>query len=305
MAIEDIGWARHVKKLAFPAVDEITDGNLHIKVFYGGVLGDDEEVIAKMASGMLQGAGLAGLGAGILCPEMNVVQLPFLFENYEEVDHIKAAMKDDFDLVMEKNGYFLLIWMDQDFDQVLSSDRPMARVEDFSGVPFITWQGELEKALLQRLGAEPISVRVTEVSSWVRQGNTDAAIGPAIWVVGAQLHNRIRYINPMKIRYSPSAIVVTLSAWRALPVTYRNQLLARQEALTAQICEAVRRDNQECLEALYAYGLIRVEPTPGDMAALKTTTRPLWNQMAGSLYPQALLDKLLDRLAEFRASRKK
>ena len=73
LAPEGIGWSQHIKEFVFPFINEATEGNLSVKVFWGGVIGDDETAIEKMKAGVMEGAGLAGHGATMLCPEFAVV----------------------------------------------------------------------------------------------------------------------------------------------------------------------------------------------------------------------------------------
>lgn len=105
LAPKGVGWARHINETVLPAVREATDGNLAIKNYWGGVMGDEEDYIRKMHIGQLQGAGMSGQGAVLVCPEMAVVELPFMFQNYDEVDYIKSKMKQTFDGIMRENGY--------------------------------------------------------------------------------------------------------------------------------------------------------------------------------------------------------
>ncbi len=300
LAPDGVGWAKHIKSVVLPAIKEATNGNMVIKTYWGGVMGDEEDYIKKMRIGQIQGAGFAGQGTVLVCPEMAVLTLPFLFENYAEVDYIKKMMSPTFDGLMRQNGYFMLFLADQDFDQVLSTKKPIARLEDFKGVRFVEWYGAIEVDLLQTLGAQPIQVSVPEISASLRQGTFDAAIGPSLWVVGAQLHTSIHYINPMKIRYSPSLIAVTMDAWQSLPEEYRKKYFNMRDRVMNEYCARVREDNAKGLEALYSYGVKKVQTSPADLAALKKKTRAVWTHMAGDLYPKELLDEVLAYLEEFR-----
>ena len=53
-----------------------------------------------------------------------------------------------------------------------------------------------------------------------------AVMAPALWMVGSQLYTTVKHVNPVKIRYSPAAVFVTLEAWRSIPETYRQEILS-------------------------------------------------------------------------------
>ncbi|MBW1989776.1 MAG: TRAP transporter substrate-binding protein DctP [Deltaproteobacteria bacterium] len=303
LAPQGVGWARHIEGLVLPAIKEATDGYLAVKTYWGGVMGDEEDYIRKMHIGQLHGAGMSGQGAVMVCPEMAVVELPFMFRNFDEVDYIKTRMSETFDGIMRENGYFMVAWVDQDLDQIYSIKAPIAEPRDFENTTFITWYGPLEETLLRTLGAKIIPVNVPEVPSAIRQGMADAAIGPALFTVGAQLYTVYKYVTPINIRYSPSVIVVTNEAWAKLPEKYHGKFYDLRDDLMTRFALAVRKDNQEALNAMYKYGIKKVEPSPQQLAALKKRCLPLWDKMADTLYPRELLDEMLIYLAEYRGEK--
>lgn len=304
LAPDGVGWARHIKDVVLPAVREATENNMAVKIYWGGVMGDEEEYVKKMRIGQLQGAGMAGQGATLICPEMAVLELPFIFRSWQEVDYIKRVMSPTFDGLMRENGYFMLAWADQDFDQIYSLNKPIADAKDFAGQRFVEWYGPIEVDTLEALKAQPIPVQVPEITSAVRQGQFDAAIGPGLWIVGAQLYTVIKYVNPIKIRYSPSLIVVTMDAWNELPDAYKQKLYAERDGIITEYCRRLREDNEKGLQAMIDYGLKRVDSTPEQVAVIMEKTRPVWDKLADDLYPRELLDEMLANLADFRSGKK-
>ena len=300
LAPDGVGWAKHIKGIVLPGVKKATDGNLAIKVYWGGVMGDDEDFIRKMRVGQIQGAGLTGQGATLLCPEMSVVELPFLFNNYKEVDYIKKKMTATFDGLMRERNVFLLAWVDQDFDQLYSTRGPLKNLQQISRATFFTWNGPLEEAMLKALGAKQIPVEVPKAAAMMREGAADAAIAPALWMVGTQLYTMLKFVNPTKIRYTPSLIVVETRDWDALPEQYQEKILTIRGALRDKFCKEVRADNIKSLKAMINYGVKETAFSEKDLAAAKKATRHLWNSMADKLYPRELLDEVMAYLAEFR-----
>ncbi len=300
LAPEGIGWAKHMTDLIFPEIERSTEGNVEIKVYWGGVMGDEEDYIRKIRIGQLDGAGLSAQGTVMACPEMAVLELPFLFRDYNEIDYLRVKMGPRFDQFMEKNGFFLIGWIDQDFDQIYSSKLPMATLEDFDRSRFITWYGPVEEAMLEALGAEIIPVNVPELPTAVRQKVADVSIGPAVWVVGAQLYSTVRYVNPVRIRYSPATIVHDIEKWKSLYKPYRREFYERRVEIGWKYTRLVRRDNEKYLQALIRYGVQRTDMAPEEVARLKEKTKVVWDQMAGSLFPRELLDEVLAHLEDYR-----
>ncbi|MFP4475137.1 MAG: TRAP transporter substrate-binding protein DctP [Desulfatibacillaceae bacterium] len=300
LAPDGIGYAKQMKTHVFPVIEEETNGELKIKVYWGGIMGDDEDYVKKMRIGQLHGAGFSGQGSTIACPEMTVVELPFMFRNYDEVDYIKLKMRDKFDKILEKNGYRALAWTDQDFDQIYSSKYKLDSLNDFEKARFMTWYGPLEEELFKALGATPVPVNVPEATTSVRQGVVDAAIGPAIWVVGSQSYNIIKYVLPIKIRYSPGLCLVTMDAWNDLDEEYQKRFHEIRYDVEKAYVEAVRKDNEKALDALLRYGIREVKVPEDELAEIKTRSRKVWEELAGELYPKDVLHEMMANLEEYR-----
>ncbi|MBI9074895.1 MAG: TRAP transporter substrate-binding protein DctP [Desulfatibacillum sp.] len=302
LAPNGIGWAVHIQDLLLPMIEERTNGEVRVKIYWGGVMGDDEDVLKKMRVGQLNGAGLSGQGVAMAIPEMTVLELPFLFRNYDEVDYVREKMMPVFDQLASSHGLFLVGLIDQDFDQTYSIHFDMTKIEHFEKSRFICWYGELEEHLLKSLGASAVPVNVPEIATVIRQGVADATIGPAIWQVGSQMYSVYKYVNTSKIRYSPALIIQTKDDFEgSIQVNeYKQILLAERKAFTRTFVSRVREDNKKCLEAMVRYGLILAQTDEDDLKEIERRTRPVWDEMAGKLYSRELLDQVKEHLAQFR-----
>ncbi|ETR65132.1 MAG: TRAP dicarboxylate transporter subunit DctP, partial [Candidatus Magnetoglobus multicellularis str. Araruama] len=225
LAPKNVGWAKNIRKIMHPALDRVTDGELKLKWYWNGIMGDDTDYIQKMKSGELDGAALTPTGLLMACPDMAVLLSPFLFRNYDEVDYIRNQMWPTFDSIAQKHGFKILIWADQDFDQIYSVKYKMNTWSDFQKARFAQWNGIVEEKTFAALGVTTVPLSVSEIFSALKQDMFDTYIGPAIWVVGSQLYPIFKYVNPIKIRYSPAGAVITLNVWKSLPQSYRDGLV--------------------------------------------------------------------------------
>ena len=297
-----VGYASQINEILVPGFLKATDGKLMLKTYFGGIMGDDEDVLKKVRAGQLQAAGSGAQLALIVCPDMGVTSLPFLFNNYDEVDYVRKAMYPAFDEIMQKDGLKLLLWLDQGFDQIYSVSHPITSSTDFEQTKFITWCGDIEVAFLETMGASAIPVNVPEFNASIRQELADAYIGPPIWGVSTQMYSVIRYINATNIRYSPAVFFVSMDAWNALPEKYRQNIMAQREGWQTPFIEGSRADNEKCLNAMFNYGVQKVETPPEVLTVLKQRSRPIYGQMAGKVYSRKILDQTLNLLKNYRAS---
>ncbi len=293
LAPKRVGWSNQVAEILIPAIEKASNGDLGIKIYWGGIMGDDENVIKKMRDGTLQVAGFAAQGAVLACPEIAVVSLPFMFNSYQEVDYIREK-------AAEQGGFVLFLWIDQDFDQLYSINKPISSLSEFKGVRFVQWYGILEERLLLKLGAKPVPVDVPDISHSMRTGKTEALLGPALWMVGAQMYSVTKYINLAKMRYSPALIMTTTQSWNSVPKAYTGRLWKQRMDICREFVISTRKDNEAALKAMLEYGVIEAGFSPEQMKIMRKETAPIWDEMKGVLYPGQVLEELQDNLARYR-----
>jgi TRAP-type C4-dicarboxylate transport system substrate-binding protein len=89
-----------------------TENRVKVTYFFGGKHGDEREAVRKMKLGHLHGAALTGVGLGQIQSSVRVLELPFLFKDAKEVDHVRGKLATDFEKDFDRAGYALFAWFD-------------------------------------------------------------------------------------------------------------------------------------------------------------------------------------------------
>ena len=139
LAPEGSSWMKSFHALN-KEVMEKTNNQVQFKVYGGGVLGDEVDMLRKMKIGQIQAAVLSSGSLALLYKEFDVLQIPFLFQKYEEVDFILKKMDSFFRKGLEDNGFILLGWSEGGFIFIMSTG-PIASVADLKKAKVWTWGG--------------------------------------------------------------------------------------------------------------------------------------------------------------------
>jgi len=306
LAPEGVGWAALIKEIVTPGMFKATNGQVILDWYWGGTMGDDQDLLAKMRNGQLQGGAFSGQGIVMACPEMAIMELPFMFENYDEVEYVYSKLRPRITKWFEKRGYHLIVLAEQDFDQIYSTKREIKTPEDFRNSRVLTWYGPLEERSLKALGASPLPIRVPEVAASIRTGVCDAFISPALWAVGTQMYTVMKYINPVHIRYSPAGGIILTSTWNQLPKNIQDTLDEYSISIERDFRMKVRASNEKSLKAMYKYGMKEAKMTPAEIEEWKKRLIPVWDEFAQKgFYTKAELEEVKGYLAEFRSKKKK
>ena len=88
LAPDGTPWNNLPRKTAIPKIKDYSLGKLTIKIYTGGVMGQDTDILRKMDVGQLDGCGSTALGIINAAPVGSVLLLPGLFKSYEEIDYV-------------------------------------------------------------------------------------------------------------------------------------------------------------------------------------------------------------------------
>lgn len=80
---EGTTWGNSLKKFA-KEVDAVTGGEVNLKVYYGGVSGDEPDVLRKVRIGQLHGGIFTGKTLGDINGDVRAMEIPFTFYNNQK-----------------------------------------------------------------------------------------------------------------------------------------------------------------------------------------------------------------------------
>ncbi len=308
LAQKGVSAMSYLDSTVFPGYTKATDGAVAFDIYWGGVMGDEEDYIAKMRTGQLQGALLSGSGSvtSAVCPDLSVVGLPFLFNAWawDEVDYVMDKIKPHLFKEAKKKGFKLVLISNVDFDQIYSTKNNIETIEDIKRSKILTWFGSLENRMLRSLGVSPIPVNVPEVVSSIKTGICNMAISPSMWWVGAQLYTDTKYVNPLPIRYVPGFIIFSRDAWGKISEKNRDIIDSLVPEYERGFKKRIKESNEKAYKAMLKYGIKEVKVKPKELARFKEATRPVWDELAGKSYSKEILDEVIGQLADYRKNKK-
>ena len=88
--------------------EKVTDGYVRLRIYPGGVVGDERDMIRKMRIGQIQGAAISNEGMTEINPYFSSFYMPLLYQSYDEVDFVRDQLSNDLYAQTEKNGFKLL-----------------------------------------------------------------------------------------------------------------------------------------------------------------------------------------------------
>lgn len=299
VAPEGSSWMNIMKEAAAD-LKKTTDGRVIFKLYAGGVAGDEPDVIKKIRIGQYQGGGFTGVGLGEILPESRIVELPFLFRNLQEFDHVQKKLTPHFEEHFRAKGYEFIAWAEPGL-VYLMSQKPIRSAADLRGVKMWVWEGDpLAEALLKAFKVSPVPIALPDVLMSLQTGMINTVYAPPLAALAVQWNTRIKYLLDDPITNSTGAILVSKAAWEKIAPADQKTAKEVLRRHFARLTAVTRKQNQEAIAKFRQMGITVIKADPKNHEEMAGLAVGIRTSLIGRLYPAELLKEVEGYLAELR-----
>jgi TRAP-type C4-dicarboxylate transport system substrate-binding protein len=287
------------------AIRKESGGRLGFKIYAGGVQGEDKDVMRKIRLGQIHSAGITGVGTGEISSKLRILDAPFLFQNYDEVDHFHSVMDAELDQEVLNNNFVMLGWAEVGFVYVFTNT-PVRGVADMKDVKMWMWEGDqIAEAAFKALGIKPIPMSVIDVLTSLQTGLINGAYTSPLAALVLQWNTRVKYMMSAPLADASGAVVIAKKKFDALPADLQEILLRNGRKYMADLTRRSREENAASIQTLKRNGIQWIEVTDKKTVQdFQTTGKTARQSLVGKLYDQAFLDRVEKILTDFRATRR-
>jgi len=296
VAPEGSTWLKHLRGLDRD-IRKKSGGELGFRIYAGGIAGDELDVLKKIRIGQIHSAAFSGVGFGQILPMVRVLDLPFLFRSYEEIDRVHRALQPLFTDKFRAKGFELLAWAEVG-NVHLFSKKPIRRVNDLRGLKVWTWSGDpIAKAAFAHMGVNPIPLSYPDVATALNTGMIDTVYAPPLAALVLQWHTYLTYMTALPLAHSTGAVLISSNYYDMLPRGLARLLRTSFEAAMSNLTDALREQASETTQLMKDSGLTIVPSPSGDaLGAFYGVHDRVARDLAGDIYPKQLLDTVYENL---------
>ncbi|OLS62512.1 TRAP transporter substrate-binding protein [Pseudomonas putida] len=218
-------------------LEEATKGEITFKMFAGGVLGSEKEVIEQAQIGAVQMARVSLGIVGPVVPDVNVFNMPFVFRDH---DHMRKVIDGEIGQeILDKitNSEFNLValaWMDGG-TRSLYTKKPVRSLEDLKGMKIRVQGNPLFLDMMNAMGGNGIAMDTGEIFSALQTGVIDGAENNPPTLLEHNHFQSAKYFTQTSHLILPEPVVMSKTTWNKL--TPDQQALVKKVAREAQFEE--------------------------------------------------------------------
>ena len=266
-----------------------TGNQVVIRVFPGGVLGDEEDMLRKIKVGQIQGGFFTGGGLGLIFKDIKILVIPSLFENYKEVDALMNKMSGYFEKGILDNGFKIMAWGESGFIYLFSK-HPIKNAADLRKAKVWIWEDTaIGRAVFKELGVNGIPLGIPDVLVSLQTGMIDTVYASPAAAISMQWFTRVSYMTDVPLSYSVGAAVLHKSAFEKIPSALRATVEEVFRRHLALLKENVRKEDQRAIAVLTKQGIKTISPNVKEVKELQALSMKGVDTLGEDVFPKKTL----------------
>ena len=101
----------------------LSNGTVTVRLYAGGVAGDDPDVVRKMRLGTLNAGVLTSVGVAEIDKSVYALGVPMMYDSYDELYYVLEKMRPRLESSLESKGFVVLNWAEELKQRVLERAR--------------------------------------------------------------------------------------------------------------------------------------------------------------------------------------
>jgi len=275
-------------------------GEIQLKIYPGGIAGDESDVVRKIRIGQLQAGAISAGGMADIDADVRALQMPMMFRSFDELDYCRAEIVDRIEGGLAANGFKVLTWGDIGWIYFFAKE-PVVHPDDLKRLRLFSWAGNTTYLeTWKALGYQPVAMAATEIHLGLASGLIGAMAVPPIAALSFQWFGQANHMTDLRFVPMVGAVVLSEQTWDALPDDLKPAIQAAAAEAGRRFKEAREIDSQ-AIAVMKEHGLV-VHPVPNDVVELwEDRARKGWPYMIGKVVPGDLVAEVERLRDEYRA----
>jgi TRAP-type C4-dicarboxylate transport system substrate-binding protein len=284
---------------------KISDGKVELKIYSGGSVGDELDMIRKMRIGQLNAAALTIYGLNRIYYGTYSIQIPRLVRNMDEFKFILGELRPMLDAEYAAKGFKAMCWTHTGW-VYLFSRKPVIVPDDLKVQKHFV--NEKSNDLLKAwdaMGFTAVPLKEIDIVIQFQTGGIDSILTSPFYILPYYLYKITK--NMLDFPWAPfvGAIVISEDTWNKIPRDLRVKLEAAAERITADMEGEWIAKEKEAIEVMKKNGLIVNSPTKSQVAEWDKLIETGYQQVLGENFDRKLYDRAKSLLDNYRKKKGK
>ena len=276
-------WELGLKRLA-AEWDRLSGGTVTVKIYSGGVAGDEPDMVRKMRIGALNASlmtvsGLQGIFNGV-----KTLSFPLLLRSDDELFYILDKMKPFFDTELTKRGFKPVMWSPGGWVYFFTR-YPVVTPDDLRKQKLWVWSGNPDEIqAYQNLGFQTVTLASTDLMTSLQGGMVDALVTSPLVAASSQWFGIAGNMCTLRLGPLWGATVVSTKTWNEIPADLQPKLIGAAQQIADSLKPDLLKADSQAISVMQKYGLKINTVPPQTEAAWAELLQKTFGGLIGKLY---------------------
>ena len=256
-------------------VEKNTAGRFKCQHFANSALGGEREQIEAIQLGTQDLLNTSTGPVGNFVPEVKIVDVPFLFRNY---DHARKVMDgpigQDILTKFPSKGIIALAWTENGFRHMTNSKRDIVKPEDAKGLKMRTMENKVHMDGYRTFGILPTPMAFPELFGALQQGTVDGQENPIPVILASKFSQVQKHLSLTGHVYSPALLLLSPRVWNKLSDADKKVFVAAAQKASIAQRKKVNDDENNGIAQLEKDGMKVTRTVDG--AAFRAALKPAY-----------------------------
>ncbi|MBX2801381.1 MAG: TRAP transporter substrate-binding protein [Myxococcales bacterium] len=266
-------------------VESESGGRINVIIRPPGVMGEVEMVRETRKGERLQGCAVTtgAIAEGGNIPQLNVVEMPFLFSSNAQADYVlDNVLFDVYGEVLGRRGFTLAVWSENGWRSFGTKGTPIKSPADLKNFKMRSQESDVHMEMYKTFGAQAVQKPMTEVLTALQSNVIDGLDNTALYIQAGGLAEPLDHFVLTRHIYQPAAIVFSKRWFDGLPADLQT-LLKSKKALGPGGRAAIRSEEAAMMENFELFGVEVHELTSAERQAFVEVARTMHDRYAGGI----------------------
>lgn len=281
---------------------EDTGGEVQLRLYPGGVAGDEPDIVRKMRVGQLHAAALSTAGMTAIDSSFEVFEIPMFFDSYDELFYVLDKLRHEFEKRVEARGYVMLNWGQGGWVHLFSK-KPIRSVDDLRQQKLFSWAGNEAMIQLWRKNEfQAVPLAATEILTSLQTGIIEVVPTTPLAALSLQWFRQTPYMQDLGLAPLVGATVVSHRLWNKLSAEEQKAMRRAAAKVEKRLREDVPQQDREAVEQMGKRSLNVVAVDEAGVREWREAAAIFTKFKHENMEDQAILDLATAARDEFRAA---
>ncbi|NIM17205.1 MAG: C4-dicarboxylate ABC transporter substrate-binding protein [Candidatus Aminicenantes bacterium] len=292
-------WHKALRELA-RQWKSITNGLIELKIYPGGIAGNEADMVRKMRMGILGGAVVSNKGFISMNPDIYVLNIPFLITTEGELNYVLDKMKPAFGEAIKKKGFKLVIMFMAGWVHFFTR-KPVNYPDDLKKhkLAFTPGESEMEQTW-KKSGYHIVPTDLKDLLMALQSGMVNAFLLPPLLAGSGQYFPLAPHMSELRIAPLIGGMVLSEKTWKRIPEKYREKMMQIALKISGELYEKTVKLEKEAIEAMKKHGLKIVKFPDDSLEKWRAASAKGMDQLIGKAFSKEIYDRIIHLLEEYR-----